>query len=150
MEELFTKQELMALGEHRDALTPMVNRSLWILKNVVAAKIAGHFKMEETLDNLRDCLLEPRSQYGWEGPDYSKLENNLADNQFMYSVSYLQAIEEITGKPIYEAIILTPKEVTRIESIAANKRNEYYYWALWMKRKMKMDDPAFRVLEEAE
>jgi hypothetical protein len=64
----------------------------------------------------------------------------LADNQYQYSVAYLEAIEAITGKHISEAIVLTESEGKEIQRQAGNDTFAFYHWALWMQRKLKMKE----------
>jgi len=135
IEEVFSTQDLAILGENRDALVSMIESALG-QDSVWGARLAGHFRVEKVLWLVRHHFLKPRRCYGWEGPDYSQLESSLTDNQYQYSITYLEAIEAITGKPIAEAIVLTPAESTRIENYAMNEKLVFYHWALWMQRKL--------------
>ena len=135
IEKVFSTQDLAILGENRDALVLMIESALR-QDSVWGARLAGHFRVEKVLWLIRYHFLTPRRCYGWEGPDYSQLESFLTDNQYQYSITYLEAIEAITGKPIAEAIVLTPAESTRIENYATNEKSRFYHWGLWIQRKL--------------
>jgi len=136
IEEMFSTQDLAILGENCDALVSMLEFALGRQDSVWGARLAGHFRVEKVLRLVRHHFLTPRRCYGWEGPDYSKLENFLTDNQYQYSITYLEAVEAITGKPIADAIVLTPDESARIEKHATNEKSVFYHWALWIQRKL--------------
>ncbi len=160
IEEAFSTHELAILGENRDALVSMIESALgrqdvmlldeigsgdavsmlqFALSrqdSVWGARLAGHFRVEKVLRLVRHHFLTPRRCYGWEGPDYSQLESFLTDNQYQYSITYLEAIEAITGKPIADAIVLTPAESARIEKHATNEKSAFHHWALWIQRKL--------------
>jgi len=136
IEEVFSTHDLAILGENRDALVSMIESALGWQDSVWGARLAGHFRVEKVLWLVRNHFLTPRRCYGWEGPDYSQLESFLTDNQYQYSITYLEAIEAITGKPIADAIVLTPDESARIEKHATNEKSVFYHWALWIQRKL--------------
>lgn len=136
IEEVFSTHDLAILGENRDALVSMIEFALGWQDSVWGARLAGHFRIEKVLWLVRHHFLTPRRCYGWEGPDYSQLESFLTDNQYQYSITYLEAIEAITGKPIADAIVLTPAESARIEKHATNEKSVFYHWALWIQRKL--------------
>jgi len=136
IEKVFSTQDLAILGENRDALVSMIEFALGRQDSVWGARLAGDFRVEKVLWLVRNHFLTPRRCYGWEGPDYSQLESFLTDNQYQYSITYLEAIEAITGKPIADAIVLTPTESTRIENHATNEKSVFYHWALWIQRKL--------------
>ncbi len=136
IEEAFSTHDLAVLGDNREALVSMIESALGWQDSVWGARLAGHFRVEKVLWLVRYHFLTPRRCYGWEGPDYSQLESFLTDNQYQYSITYVQAIEAITGKPIAGAIVLTPAESTRIEKHATNEKSVFYHWALWIQRKL--------------
>lgn len=138
--DLFTTDELATLARLLPSLQSMVEAALGLQDSVWGAKLAGHFRISQTLPLLRYHFLTPRRCYGWEGPDYSKLESYLADNQYQYSVAYLEAMEAIAGKPIAEAVALTESEAKEIQKHAANANSESYHWALWMQWKLNMKE----------
>jgi len=86
------------------------------------AYLAAHFKMKKALPLLRKNLLEDRYFYGWEGPDYSKGESYLEDQQYPHHLAYIKAIEEFTGRPLAKAVALTPAERAALEAEAAGAR----------------------------
>ena len=132
----FSASELTMLREQLQYLVPMIDQGLDCSGNVWAAKLAGHFKMQNTLPALRAQLLEPRACYGWEGPDYSVPESYLADMQYPYSIEYLRAIEQITGKPVGKTVILSTEERKTIDQLTENPDSEYHHWAIWLQRKL--------------
>ena len=134
----FSDEEMAILADHLSSLQSMIYTALGLQDSVWGAKLAGHFGISETLPRLRHHFLTPRRCYGWEGPDYSKLESYLADHQFQYSVAYLEAIEAITEEDIAEAILLTESEVAEIQRLAGLEKSQHYHWALWMQRKLKI------------
>ncbi len=135
--DVFTERELDILARHLPSLQSMTETALGLQDSVWGAKLVGHFRIREALRLLRSQFLTPRRYYGWEGPDYSKLESYLADNQYQYSVAYLEAIEAITGQPIAVAISLSRSESEEIERHASNHNSEFYHWAWWMQGKLQ-------------
>ena len=136
IEEAFSTRELVILGENREAFVSMIECALGWQDSVWGARLAGEFRVERVLWLVRNHFLTPRRCYGWEGPDYSELESFLTDNQYQYSITYLEAIEAITGKPIAEAIVLTVAESERIEKHATNEKSAFHHWGLWIQRKL--------------
>ena len=138
LDRLYSDDELAILGDHLPSLQSLIESALERQDSVSGAKLAGHFNMSELLPLLRRHFLTPRHCYGWEGPDYSKLESYLADHQYQYSVGYLEAIEAITGEDIAAAVVITESEVREIERLASLEKSPYYHWALWIQRKLKI------------
>jgi hypothetical protein len=134
----FSGQELETLQENLPSLVTMIETALGSQNSIWGAKLAGHFKVQKVIPLLRHHLLTPRRCYGWEGPDYSKLESYLADYQYQYSITYLQAIEKISGMSIRNAVKLNPAEAEVIDRHARNQESKYYHWALWMRRKFNL------------
>ena len=94
--EAFSAEELEILGSHRSKLESMIESALGRQESVWGAKLAGHYRLESLRSLLQSQFLAPRRCYGWEGPDYSRIESNLTDNQYPYSVVYLEALEAIS------------------------------------------------------
>jgi len=140
IDEALSPEDLVVLERHLDALVPMMRSALNRQDSVWAAKLAGHFKPRSLLPLLRSHLLVPRRCYGWEGPDYSKLESYLMDSQFQYSTAYLQAIEQITGESVCDAVVVSPDELALIQRHAANESSKHYHWALWIQRKLGIQE----------
>jgi len=113
----------------------------WALErqdSVWGAKLAADLGLVSLLPLLRDRFFEPKHCYGWEGPDYSKIESYLSDCQFQYSMAYLEAIEKMAGKPIHKAVAPTKDEMIGIANLTANKDSEFYHWALWIQKKLRI------------
>jgi hypothetical protein len=135
----FSSAELAVLQSNRSNVTEMVELALEQRQDSVwGAKLAVDLGLVSLLPLLRDRFFEPKHCYGWEGPDYSKIESYLSDCQFQYSMAYLEAIEKMTGKPIHKAVAPTKDEMIGIANLAANKDSEFYQWALWIQRKLKI------------
>ena len=138
--DAFTPAELDTLSRHLPSLQSMIETGLGLHDSVWGAKLAGHFRLDKTLPLLRSRFLTPRRCYGWEGPDYSKPESYLMDGQYQYSITYLEAIEAITGKTITTAINLTQAESEEIEKYAGDGSSQFHHWALWMQKKLEMKE----------
>ena len=140
--KMFSGQDLEILRRNLPSLITMVEAALGTGNSVGGAKLAGHFKASKVIPLLRQHLLMPQRTYGWEGPDYSKPESYLFDEQYQYSMAYLQAIEDISGKPIHQAVNLIPAEIEGLDKYARNSESEYCHWAIWLKNKLHLRGPA--------
>ena len=142
VEERFSRDELRTLEHHLPALSSMIEAALGLHDSVGGAKMAAYFSLSNTniLRLIRFRILESRNVYGWEGPDYSDPENYLTDDQYPYSIEYLQAMESLAGQPIWQALTLQPRELQMIQGFASNETSEFHHWALWMQRKLKMKE----------
>ncbi len=140
VEDIFSARELDVLQQNLSSLMPMIEEALGRQDSIWGAKLAGQFRAKTILPLLRHHLLTPRRCYAWEGPDYTVLESYLTDNQYQYSTVYLEAIQEITGRPIGEAIELTPAEVAAIDTHARNSISDFHHWSLWMRRKFALQE----------
>ncbi|MFQ6008326.1 MAG: hypothetical protein ACE5K8_05165 [Candidatus Zixiibacteriota bacterium] len=109
IEERFTTQELEWLQKNKNSIQ---NELVDSIKNgsIPAIQVAEHLKLESVLPVLREKLLILRHPYGFEGPDYSKEESYLFDDQYPYHKIYIHAIEKISGLPISKAVSLTGQE----------------------------------------
>ncbi len=136
----FSAKDLRILRNHRSSLESMIHGALGVQDSVWGAKLAGHFGINKVLPSLRHHFLIPRHCYGWEGPDYSEMESYLTDDQFVYSIAYLEAIETLAGKPVSEAIVLAPHEIEAIRKYQRLPKSEYFHWSLWMQRKLEMKE----------
>lgn len=142
VEETFTRDEVRVLKQHLPALQSMIETTLGLQDSAGGARLAAHFSLANTniLRLIRCHILEPRNCYGWEGPDYSIPENYLTDNQYPYSIQYLDAMESLAGKPIWQTITLQPRELQMIQGYASNEVSEFHHWALWMQRKLRIKE----------
>lgn len=135
----FSSAELAVLQNNRSNVAAMVQLALEQRQDSVwGAKLAADLGLVSLLPLLHDRFLEPKHCYGWEGPDYSNIESYLSDCQFQYSMAYLEAIEKITGKPIHQVVAPTKDEMIGIANLAANKDSDFYHWALWIQRKLRI------------
>jgi hypothetical protein len=134
VERFFSAEELSVLEQYQTELNAIIQNVSG--HSVGGALFAVYFRLEENIPSLRYRLFRPGTVYGWEGPDYDSEEDYLADNQFVYHSVYLTAIEEITGRPVYEAIQPTQLEINELFRILQNPASENYYWAKWLARKL--------------
>lgn len=114
VDEVFTPQELDWFENNKIAATPILIKYIE-QGSTPAVLLAGYLRLEAAREPLRHKLLMLRGVYGWEGPDYSKAEAWLLDSQYPYHNLYINAIEQITQKPIHEAIKLTPAEYNSLQ-----------------------------------
>lgn len=138
VEKWFTREELRVLRQHLPATESMVTEALGLQDSVGGARLALYFGITNAVPLLRSHLLNPRPCYGWEGPDYSDPENYLTDNQYPYSIEYLDAMESLTGKPMSETMNLRSHEAEGIRAWTKDPGSEFYNWAIWMQRKLGM------------
>ena len=105
----FSSEEIKRMHRQIDSVEDYVNDCLE-KGELGAAAVAAYFRLEACLPFLREALLTDRYFYGWEGPDYSKDEAYLIDDQYPHHRMYIAAIEGITGKPLAESVKLTASE----------------------------------------
>ncbi|NTU58659.1 MAG: hypothetical protein HGB00_07040 [Chlorobiaceae bacterium] len=104
---------------------------------------------ESAVPAIKKKLLDCKSLYGWEGPDYSQLETYLVDAQYPYQMACINAIEYITKKPLGLAITLTCEELDDLEGRAKKCTEENidradfadYCSAYWLLGKLKTERP---------
>lgn len=138
--EVFSEAELEVLRTHLRHVVPLIEVALGWQDSVWGANFAGYFRIKEVLPLLRSHFFAPRRCYGWEGPDYFNSESYLTDEQYPYSLAYLEAIQQITGRSIDEAVPPDASESAVIAKYAGMEKSEFHHWALWMKRKLKIED----------
>ena len=131
----FSEGELKILDDNRDALNLMIREAMGGQHSVGGALLSAYFGIDENLDLLRYVVLDPGRVYGWEGSPVSD-DWFYEDHQYVYHSRYVEAIEQITGKPLHEFVELTEHERDRINAIASNPRHESREWALWISRKL--------------
>ena len=142
LSDAFSQSDLRVLRNQRSSLEAMVESALGLGNSVWGAKFAGEFGITTLLPLLRTHFMVPERCYGWEGPDYSQLESYLTDDQFCYSVAYLNAIEAITGESVDKVIHLTPPEAEQLAKYTGNPNSEFFHWSLWIQRKLKITNSA--------
>lgn len=144
----FSAEELAILSTETQAVSVMIDFQLGRGHSIWGEKLAGHFRMTNMLPHLRSCLFIPQRCYGWEGPDYSKLESYLQDDQYLYGTVCVAAIEDIVGTPLHDAIHPTQEELDSLTRYATNPQSEFFHWALWMQRKLRIPERTLPGIEE--
>lgn len=114
VDDVFTDQELDWFENNKRAVENLITKYI-DEGSTSAALLAGYLRLDSAIKPLRYKLLNMRGAYGWEGPDYSKEEAWLLSSQYPYHNIYIDAIEQITQKPIHEAIKLTPSEYNSLQ-----------------------------------
>lgn len=106
--------------------------------------LAAFLKYKHAVPKLKDKLLHCDRFYGWEGPDYSKIESYLIDDiQYCYQMAYIAAIEYISSKPLAEAVTLTDAELQELSRKANHCSTteadsiETYCAARWLMGKVR-------------
>ena len=115
VDEHFTTQELDWFENNKSAVENLITQYI-DRGSTSAALLAGYLRLDAAIKPLRRKLLMLRDTYGWEGHDYSKEEAWLDSGQYPYHNIYIDAIEQITQKPIHESIKLTPSEYNNLQS----------------------------------
>jgi len=141
--DVFSVDELALMRKEIATVRPVVLRELKN-GNHGYAHLALVLKLDEALPLMRKNLLRDRYFYGWEGPDYSKEEAFLRDEQYTHHNAYINAISGITGKPIAEAVSLTASEARILEAearkatLAPDNAYKYsYFCAKWLLSKLE-------------
>ena len=117
VDERFTAQELDWFEKNKNAAEGLIIK--YVEQGSTAAMLlAGYLRLDSAIKPLRYYLLMLRGPHGWEGPDYSKEEAWLYSSQYPYHNIYINAIEQITQKPIHESIKLTPSEYNDLQEEA--------------------------------
>ncbi len=114
VDEHFTAQELAWFEKNKSAVGHLIIKYI-DQGSTSAALLAGYLRLDSAIKPLRYKLLKMRDTYGWEGHDYSKEEAWLDSGQYPYHNIYIDAIEQITQKPIHETIKLTPAEYNSLQ-----------------------------------
>lgn len=142
IQDVFSQAELNILRNHMPEIEKMLQAALKYPESVWAAKFAQNFHVQTVMPQLRTRLFDPKAVYGWEGPDYSKLISYLDDAQFKDAPVYIEAMEAIAGKPIYQIVTPNATELAAINNLAANYASEFYFWAIWIKIKLQINTQA--------
>lgn len=108
--------------------------------------LAAFLRYNAAVPKLKEKLLQCDKFYGWEGPDYSKLDEYMYDGQYCYQMAYINAIEYITQKSIKQAIILSKEELMALQNRAkfcteANIGNDSFTGccaAFWLLKKLEI------------
>lgn len=136
--------EIEKIKKYRNELEPYIVQHIdsgytWVY-------LAAFLKYESAIPKITSRLLACHEFYGWEGPDYSKIESYLNDDyQYCYQMAYISAIEYIRSKPIREAIILSNQEYDALKENASKCveviADEFmtYCAARWLLKKMDLE-----------
>ncbi|NTW51639.1 MAG: hypothetical protein HGB22_03525 [Chlorobiaceae bacterium] len=108
--------------------------------------LSAFLRYESAVPIIKKKLIGCESIYGWEGPDYSKIETWLVDAQYPYQMACINAIEYITHKPVGQSISLTKKERSDLIARAKKCRTKNidkadfmrYCSAYWLLGKLKI------------
>lgn len=114
VDDVFTAQELDWFENNNSTVENLITKYI-DNGSTSAALLAGYLKLDSAIKPLRRKLLMLRGPYGWEGPNYSKEEAWLDSSQYPYHNIYIDAIEQITQKPIHDSIKLTPIEYNELQ-----------------------------------
>ena len=115
--------QIAKIIKYREELEPQILQ--YIDSAYCWVYLAAYLKYESAIPPIKDKLLHSDRIYGWEGPDYEKVESYLYDEQYCYQLAYIACIEYISGKPLNKAITLNDDEVLHLKS-KADKCNEMH------------------------
>jgi len=107
--------EIEMIKKYRSELEPDILQRLdsgyaWVY-------LAAFLKYRSAVPEIKNLLLNCERFYGWEGPDYSKIESYLIDDiQYCYQMAYISAIEYITSEPIDKAVTITDNEFKELKA----------------------------------
>jgi len=92
----------------------------------------------EALPLLRAGLLADRYFYGWESSDAESLAARMRDEQYPRHLARIGAIEALSGRPIREAVALTPEEQEALvrESLEGGEPGDPPDVARWLLSKL--------------
>ncbi len=109
------------LRRHADAIQPIIRKGLKQAEDATGlAMVAAYLDMRETVPLLQERLLAEEHFFGGEGLNYERNPAFLNDTQYPRQIKYIEAIEELTGRPIHQAIQLSGSEKKSLEAAAAN------------------------------
>lgn len=106
-------RELPAMRRHRSELVAHWMDSICAGHHTAAYGLAWA-NVREALPCLRAGLLADRYFYGWESSDAYELAARMRDDQYPRHVARILAIEALSGRPVAEAVALTPDERARL------------------------------------
>lgn len=142
--DAFSQDELARMRRDIAVVAPEILRQLKE-GNHGYAHLALALDVREAMPALRTNLLRDRYFYCWEGPDYSQEEAYLLDEQYTHHTVYINALTGLSGKPIAEAVAITPAEVRQLEAEARKADlsrddidNAKYFCARWLLGKLRV------------
>lgn len=108
--------EIQKIKKYKNELEPLIIQRIdsgycWVY-------LAAYLHYESAIPKIKDKLLKCDKFYGWEGPDYQKIESYFVDGQYCYQMAYIAAIEHISRKPLSSSIELTNQEYENLKKIA--------------------------------
>lgn len=109
LHDVFNLDQLAWLQVHRHQLSDAVNVEIRG-GSTLAIQMAVYLRLETAIPVLRERLLKLRSNYGWEGPNYSTEEAFMSEYQYPYHRIYIWAIQGIAQAPVAAVVKLTPIE----------------------------------------
>ena len=121
LHDVFSLEQLAWLQVHRHQLSDAVNAEIRG-HSTLAIQMAVYLRLETAIPVLRERLLKLRSNYGWEGPDYSTEEAFMSEYQYPYHRIYIWAIQGIAQVPVAAVIKLTDVERGALQEKAAGAR----------------------------
>jgi len=136
----FSPEELAEIKRFGPQLQPMFLERLREGEHSVAYLLA-YLKTQDALPLLKENLLTDRYFYWWEGPDYSREESYLRDEQYPHHLAYIAAIEHISGKAIWDAMQLSMQERSALQAESRKASPEgprfQHYCARWLLMKLE-------------
>ena len=121
LHDVFNLKQLAWLQVHRHQLSDAINAEIRG-GSTLAIQMAVYLRLETAIPVLRERLLKLRSNYGWEGPDYSTEEAFMSEYQYPYHRIYIWAIQGIAQSPVSTVVKLTDAERSALEEKAAGAR----------------------------
>lgn len=109
LHDVFNLDQLAWLQVHRHQLSDAVNVEIRG-GSTLAIQMSVYLRLETAIPVLRERLLKLRSNYGWEGPNYSTEEAFMSEYQYPYHRIYIWAIQGIAQAPVTAVVKLTPIE----------------------------------------
>jgi hypothetical protein len=106
-------RELSAIRRHRSELVAHWMDAICAGHHTAAYGLAWA-NVREALPCLREALLADRYFYGWESSDAHELAARMRDDQYPRHMARILAIERLSGRPVAEAVALTPDERARL------------------------------------
>ena len=141
LHDVFSLEQLAWLQVHRHQLSEAINVEVRG-GSTLAIQMAVYLRLQTVLPVLRERVLKLRSNYGWEGPDYSTEEAYMNAGQYPYHLIYIWAIQGIAQAPVAEVVRLTAAERDALKAKAAGAR-PYKSWPRLAKDNLRIDGKAW-------
>ena len=111
------------LIQYKDSVKPYLLQKMDTCVSVVY--LVAFLKIKEALPKLRHLVLIETNIYGWEGPDYTKMESFIEDAQYCKQLMYMAVIEHIAGIKL-KVSDFSKQELKFIKNQAKNCKPSYY------------------------